>query len=289
MKDSKPVELLWINPATSKDRSSRSKVRQDVMQKVAWRRKQAPKRSHPNSRQLPLFLPIDSHVDTSPGKKQEQKSNTISAGDIDYSKQQDGQWPNIDHPGGMHMRVLPLIYPTMFVKCSLDFLDLSLLASLEIGRYTGPRLLERPQNMACFLGGKNWSYCRYMLALYGESVLIRSAADCVVARVRCLLTPEAPEWESLAISSYSKALTHLQGAISNPKERPSAELLCATQVLGLYEVSASFPFEECALTLCSFSIQLEKMLGPNTLLERRPLSSYEVRETMQRNSRRVSS
>jgi hypothetical protein len=125
----------------------------------------------------------------------------------------------------------------MLTKCNLDFLDLSLLASLEVGRYTGQRLLESPRNMSHFLGGKNWSYWGYVPFHYNQSVLVRNASDCVVARVRCLLTPKATQWESLALSSYSKALLNLQEAINSTPQHPTAEILCATQILGLYEVS----------------------------------------------------
>lgn len=233
MNDPAPVQLLWISPSTSKGRSSRSKLRRDVMQKVAIRRKQGPKRSHPNSRQLPVFLTSEGHAKTSLNGEIEQEVSKIRNF---VGSEPQGPY-GTGHTDEMHLRILPLIYPTMLVKCGLDFSDLSLLSSLEVGRYTGQRLLERPQNMVAFLGGKNWSYCQYMPALYSQSVLIQKAADCVVARVRCLLTPGIPEWESLAITSYSKALSHLQEAINCPQECLSAELLCATQVLGLYEVS----------------------------------------------------
>lgn len=129
------------------------------------------------------------------------------------------------------------MYPSMILKCNLDFVDLSSLASFEVGRYTGQRLIERPGSITHFLGGTTWSYCRYVPFYYAQSDLVRHATDCVIARVRCLLTPQRTEWESLAITCYSKALSTLQEAINSTSQYPTAEVLCATQILSLYEVS----------------------------------------------------
>ena len=199
------------------------------MQTVALRRKQQPKHRHPNSRQLPRFAP-----DLEQGAEAVEKASSIQFQNTDLDFVQSDEFPS--EPSLTDLRVFTITYPSMLTKSNLNFLDLSLLASLEVGRYTGQRLLENPQNLSHFLGGKNWSYCRYVPFYYNDSALVRSATDCVLARVRCLLTPDDTKWESVALSSYSKALSSLQEAINSTSQIPTAEILCSTQILGLYEV-----------------------------------------------------
>ncbi|KAL6899917.1 hypothetical protein GGI43DRAFT_53705 [Trichoderma evansii] len=108
--------------------------------------------------------------------------------------------------------------------------------SVGVGRYTGQRLLGSPQIISHFFKGRNWSYFQYIPLHYQQSVLIRSATDCVLARVRCLLTPDDKKWELFALSFYSRALLKLQDAIYSTSQDITAEVLCATLMLGLYEL-----------------------------------------------------
>jgi hypothetical protein len=244
MEDSNSTELLWISSSCSDTPSDRSKLRREVMQKVALRRRKEPKRHHPNSRQLPVFITNDGLAESTASQKYNRKYDQAEIIDKDSCLKPVELGSDIVYSDDIHpqttltqLLVFPCTSPSMLSKCNLDFLDLSLLASCEVGRYTGQRLLESPRSISHFLGGKNWSYCRYVPFHYSQSVLVRNAADCVVARVRCLLTPNATEWESLAVASYSRALSILQKAINSTSERPTADILCATQILGLYEVS----------------------------------------------------
>ncbi|KKO98289.1 hypothetical protein THAR02_09612 [Trichoderma harzianum] len=207
------TNLLWINPTTSTVPFDRAKIRRQVMQKVAQKRKRQPKHRHPNSRQIPVFIADEDFTGSATDRKQ---TETVDVTRI----------PAITSPA----------YPIMLAKTNLRFLDLSLLASVGVGRYTGQRLLENPQSIIHFFEGKNWSYFRYIPLHYDQSVLIRSATDCVLARVRCLLTPDDKQWELLALSKYSIALSNLQDAIHSASQHITTEVLCATQILGLYEL-----------------------------------------------------
>jgi hypothetical protein len=245
MTDSSSTGFLWVKPSMSHVPVDRSKLRRAVMQTVALRRKQQPKHRHPNSRQLPSFMLGDDSSETTAKQKRDKESNVsevIDKNSCVHSENSD--FDIVPSDGGFsqqslrHMPVSSFAYPSMLAKCNLNFLDLSLLTSIEVGRYTGQRLLENPRNLSHFLGGKNWSYCRYVPIHYDHSVLVRNATDCVLARVRCLLTPNDTRWESLALSYYSNALSNLQKAINSSSQIPTAEILCATQVLGLYEVGS---------------------------------------------------
>jgi hypothetical protein len=202
-----------------------------------------PKQHHPNSRQLPIFILNNELSESTASHKDKNESfdfdmlNAYSLSPFDNSESDIARSENFNSLTSLtQARVCATAYPSMLVKCKLDILDLSLLVSLEIGRYTGERLLRNPQNLVSFLGGKNWSFCRYIPHHYSQSDLVRKATDCVLARVRCLLSPKQAEWEPLAISSYSEALSVLQEAINSTSQVPSADVLCATQMLGVYEV-----------------------------------------------------
>lgn len=230
------TDLLWINPATSRKPSDRTEIRRDVMRNVALRKKRGKKSPHPNRRQFPLF--ISNEFASGPVGSTSQVHNQNCTTTI-FSDESEKDGSN-RVSSQVTRTCLGFFTPTFLPasgKNSVHYLDLSLLASLEVGRYTGQKLLERPQNITQFLGGKNWSYFRYVPLYYDKDILIRNATDCVLARVKCSLSPDSLECESLALRAYLKALASLQDAINSSTRHLTVETLCATQILGLYEVS----------------------------------------------------
>ncbi|OCL09252.1 hypothetical protein AOQ84DRAFT_272020, partial [Glonium stellatum] len=71
---------------------------------------------------------------------------------------------------------------------------------------------------------------------YGHSACLTDAVDCIVARVRCLVSPAHVSWERLAISLYTKALKSLQAALDSLTQRLTPDILCVTEILALYEL-----------------------------------------------------
>jgi len=57
----------------------------------------------------------------------------------------------------------------------------------------------------------------------------------VIVRSRQIISPEQ-EWEHVVIASYLKALESLQKALDCPQQRYQPEVLCATEILSLYEL-----------------------------------------------------
>lgn len=228
------------------------------MQKVAQKRKAEPKHRHPNSRQLPVFISSDDIYDNAADYKQIQ---TFNAAKRPTQTKSDGACFQRDVTC---LRTLASTYSTVLAKTNLHFLDLSLLTSVGVGRYTGQRLLESPQSISHFFKGRNWSYFQYIPLHYQQSVLISSATDCVLARVRCLLTPDDKKWELFALSSYSRALSKLQDAIYSTSQQITAEVLCSTLMLGLYEVSVSLAdLWRCWLTGSFFFFLPAQLLNPS--------------------------
>ncbi|KAF2096224.1 hypothetical protein NA57DRAFT_59280 [Rhizodiscina lignyota] len=244
MEEATSSNLLWINSSPSNVPFGSSRHRGEVMRKVAQRRRKDPSRPHPNSRQLPIFIQDDNANE--PMERQKDGKDATEAGFFD--KVGHVQPVRLDndvvefgssrlHTETLtHPREFGLAYPPMLTKCNVELLDLSFLASLEVGRYTGQKLLENRENLSHFLRAKNWSYLPFVAGYLNQSALVRSATDCVVAQVRSLLTPNEPKWGSIALSSYSKALSKLQAEIDRNTQSPTTEILCATQVLGLYEM-----------------------------------------------------
>jgi hypothetical protein len=231
MSNTKPTQLHWITSSISAVPLDRIKSRREFMQKVALRRKWEPKRHHRNSRQLRIII-LHPELGESTAIQRDNKISLQLEDCIDKCGNSDS-----DNVGPEDLELLTSLtqmratatpYHSMLVKYNLDITDLSLLASHEVDRYTGKRRLEDPRNLAHFLGGKNWSFCRYIPLHYDQSSLVQNTTDCVLARVRCLLSPGQAECERLTISSYSKALSVLHEAINSASLFPSAEILCAT-------------------------------------------------------------
>jgi hypothetical protein len=201
------------------------------MRKVARRRERHRQNNHPNRGQFPAFFfsnTIDKVTTDQQSESESQRTLDQCLGSDDLP----------EHTSIARLQPAANSYSTMLVKYNLCIVELSNLASLEVGRYTGMRLLERPKKLSHFLSGRNWSYLRHVPLLYERSIIVRNATDCVVARVRWLLQedPHSSKWEPLAVSSYTKALSALQKAMISTPNEVTTELLCATQILGLYEV-----------------------------------------------------
>jgi len=81
-----------------------------------------------------------------------------------------------------------------------------------------------------------WSFVSYIPARYGEEACLTLATDCLLSKVREIVTPESSVYKPKVISSYVKALRSFQKAIDSPSQRFNPEVLCATQILALYEV-----------------------------------------------------
>ena len=160
-------------------------------------------------------------------------------------------------------------YELTSMKSDFDILGLSTLATLHIGRAARAALSQNPYHLIYQLRShKQWSYLSYLPSLYGHVPCLSDAADCVIARARQIISPHE-NWEAAVITFYVKALDSLQKALDNPKQRYRPEVLCATEILALYEV-CSYPRRPENSTLLtyldSFLIPLERQHGFGTLL-----------------------
>ncbi|EDO03568.1 hypothetical protein SS1G_06049 [Sclerotinia sclerotiorum 1980 UF-70] len=103
----------------------------------------------------------------------------------------------------------------MLAKFGFDILELSTLATLRVGRAT-----------------------RRTLCRYGHSPCLSAAVDCVVARARQIISSphNTKFWEPLVLAHYITVIETLKRALDSPKTRYKPEVLCATEILALYEL-----------------------------------------------------
>jgi hypothetical protein len=127
-------------------------------------------------------------------------------------------------------------YELTSMKSGFDILDLSTLATLHVGRAARAALSRDSYHLIHQLrSNKQWSYLSFLPSLYGHIQCLSDAADCVIARARQIISPHE-NWEAAVITFYVKALDSLQRALDCPKQRFRPEVLCATEILALYEV-----------------------------------------------------
>lgn len=91
------------------------------------------------------------------------------------------------------------------------------------------------------LGGRKLLY--YIPSRYGQVSCLTHATDCVVAKLRQMIRhPECREQveNTIALRHYAKALGALQIALEHESQWKEPETLCATVLLGIFEVGKAF-------------------------------------------------
>ncbi|KAI5456086.1 hypothetical protein BGZ63DRAFT_397387 [Mariannaea sp. PMI_226] len=127
-------------------------------------------------------------------------------------------------------------YDQMRARCNFDILDLSTLTSLHVSRATAHSLSANPSILRDIIGNRQWSYLNFIPSRFEHSSLIREAAECVSARVQqWLASPLHPPSRKI-IAQYLRALKLLQINLDSSEGYLQADVLCATELLGLYEL-----------------------------------------------------
>lgn len=128
-------------------------------------------------------------------------------------------------------------YESMRIQLDFDILDLSALTTFHAGRATARSLAQDPSRLADILRCRQWSYFSFLPSRFGYSTCLDDAIRCVAARVRhWMVAPAAPP-DTSVLALYSRALGSLQCALDEPTRRLQPDVLCATEILAIYEVS----------------------------------------------------
>lgn len=268
------IEFHFVNssitsPIVPKDHAVRTLIRKQAMKKASAARRRDGSYGKHNLRQYPVFI-VDKDTNGTqdgwvPAKqeahahddnyfvhvdeivRQEAQSTTPESSNSDDSPTYGGRFDNRIAERQRFMRRLALNdrvpanlsakgYELTSIKSHFDILNLSTLATLHVGRAVRSALSRDPYNLVQQLRAhQRWSYLAFLPSRYENVPCLRDATNCVTARARYIIHPKE-NWEAAVISFYVKALDSLQKALDCPKTRFQPEVLCATEILALYEL-----------------------------------------------------
>jgi hypothetical protein len=100
-------------------------------------------------------------------------------------------------------------------------------------------LASEPSPLPGVLLCRQRSYFSYIPSHFGQTVALDDAFRCLITVAHSRLVPCHRSSHETILSNYSKALHSLQSAVNDRKTRYSTEVLCATAILALFEVSTS--------------------------------------------------
>ncbi|KAL8762428.1 MAG: hypothetical protein Q9184_001556 [Pyrenodesmia sp. 2 TL-2023] len=108
---------------------------------------------------------------------------------------------------------------------------------------------------------RQWSYFSYVPLRYGNTTSLDDAVCCVAARVRQWITnPGRPTNRVLA--HYARAVRSLQRALDDPSQRFHPDVLCATQILSIFQMLDFESHSEIAVTHAAGAATLIQLRGP---------------------------
>ena len=239
------TEFQFVNstiatPRVPQDLAVRALIRKQAMKKASAARRRDGNYGKHNLRQYPVFI-LDESNDTNAGRhdSRQEPDHQAELARLKNAKKlaERQQWLAKFTLGGPIPPSLPATgYELASLRLDFDILDLSTVATLHVNRAARAALSKNAQQFILQLrANKQWSYLSFLPSLYGQIPCLSDATDCVIARARQIISPDRTR-EAVALSSYVKALDSLQKALDDPSERFKAEVLCATEILALYEV-----------------------------------------------------
>lgn len=151
------------------------------------------------------------------------------------------RWPLYARPSSAPA---PQLYGSAAVK-ELVVLAPQLPSLLELGLPVSPAsavtglLAVRCSQLAIYLV--------FLPSRSGHSMALDSAILCLVAGPHDLAKPAAQRSSAKTLASYSRALHYLQRSLDHLTQRYSSETLCATQLLGIFELCYTLVFTKSAV------------------------------------------
>jgi hypothetical protein len=228
-------QFEWIvldNGAPSDSKRNHGRIRSHAMRATAASRKESGTWGKLNQRQYPPAPPAASVTFTD--------SSPTGNGSCQHCT------PENDCHTPSHHRVLPLestVCPPMplsgferlTAETGVNILDLSNLTTIQVGHIATSVLRERI-HLTDLIKSRKLSYLTHVPAKFGSSPCLDDAVRCVAAKACRVLAGFEQGGRSTELSSYGKALRGIQAAINLPGECLDPDVLCAVEILGLYEV-----------------------------------------------------
>lgn len=130
----------------------------------------------------------------------------------------------------------PNSYEALRAKYQFDVSDLWALTTFHIGRSTVSAVAKNPDLLATLLGGQSRSYLSFVPARYGHKPYLDAVVDCVTAKARAAMRPPSIAFTKKVTLMHTKALHAISKAVTDENASRDADLLCAVQMLSIYEV-----------------------------------------------------
>ncbi|KAL7929787.1 hypothetical protein V8C35DRAFT_314791 [Trichoderma chlorosporum] len=132
---------------------------------------------------------------------------------------------------------MPLSGLELLVKHQgLDPLDLSSLTTIHIGPIASALLQLNSSRLPGVLAYRQWSYFSFIPPRFGHVAALDDAFQCLITIAHSFLVPNYRQSDTVILQRYGKALQSLQKAVDEPNNRYSAEILCATGMLSIFEL-----------------------------------------------------
>ena len=245
-----PVTLLFVtssDPFSAPDAGLRKQIRKQAMSKAAAARKKRGNYGKSNLGQLPQAV-IQGICDQADGSSP--PGNTVKVREkqppgicypTEHAPVQADQLEKVIEEVVIRNTAIPRNAPSagyerMVIEYDFHFMDLSSLTSFHMGHAAAVVLHSQPATLPHVLKCRQWSYCDFLPDLYGKKQYLDDAIHCVAARIREYLSGATTPSHQLVLSRYKAALQSLQLALNDPAQQLDAEVLCATEVLAIYEV-----------------------------------------------------
>ncbi|KAI9701355.1 MAG: hypothetical protein M1820_006577 [Bogoriella megaspora] len=143
-------------------------------------------------------------------------------------------WPAVQ---GSIPPALPLTgYELAKVEFGVDITQLAALAKVTFGRGAIMILSQQQESLSKLLMRDVHSFLEYVPNLFDESDLVQSVTRCTLARARHSVRFAGKTPCPYVMSMYIKALKDLQTALDDPGRLQQPDVLCATQILALFEL-----------------------------------------------------
>jgi hypothetical protein len=226
-----------------------AKIRSHAMRETAASRKKTGTWGKRNLRQYPV-LPLSDveSIACTLSEAATDKSSNDNDNGSDSSSPEKGRWESgMSSPCGdclpFSLRVdspMPLSgLEQLTAKIGLNVLDLSALTTAHIGQRATSFLAERPSRLVDLVTHRKVSYLNHVPTRYGCTYCLDDAVHCLITKARRVLIGPGNAGCSTELTLYCKALRSLQSAIDLEQGWRNPDVLCAIQVLSLYEVCIS--------------------------------------------------
>jgi hypothetical protein len=246
---------------------TRTRIRKQAMKKVGAERRKGGGYGKRNLRQQPIvvediiYSPVPSAVvkstaaSTASGDEAEgqpscwslqirsahpaapSSSSPSSASSTSSTSSDSPSSPSFANP--CRLRQMPLSgVDRLVADYGINPVHFSALTNVHLGGVAVSVLARQPHRLQGLLSDRTWSYFSFVPARYGQHPYLDDALRCLVVKARAIMAPSA-EADKMILAAYGKALQSLQKAVQDPSLVAGPDVLGATGILSVFEVSCA--------------------------------------------------